>query len=152
MTEPTDIQAFPPEVTEKIEAYVYRLIDPRNGATFYIGKGQGDRVFSHARGEFANRSNKALPDGDEISDKIKQIRDIRHAGLQVGHVIHRYGMDDATAFQVEAALIDAYPGLTNIMNGAGSNDFGTTHAKEIINRYAAELAVFPHKVLMISVN
>ncbi|XMM16024.1 LAGLIDADG family homing endonuclease [Escherichia coli] len=26
--------------------------------------------------------------------------------------------------EVEAALIDAYPGLTNIMNGAGSNEFG----------------------------
>jgi hypothetical protein len=152
MTDQTDIQEFPPEVSEKIGAYVYRLIDPRNGATFYIGKGRGNRVFSHACGELANRSDKALPDSDEISDKIKQIRDIRLAGLQVGHVIHRYGMDDATAFQVEAALIDAYSGLTNIMNGAGSNDFGTSHAKEIINRYAAELAVFQHKVLMISVN
>ncbi len=157
MKDPTNIQEFPPEVTEKLNAYVYQLIDPRNDTIFYVGKGRGNRVFAHARGEFATRSNKALPDGDdeisdEISDKIKQIRDIRHAGLEVGHVIHRYGMDDATAFEVEAALIDAYPGLTNIMNGAGSNDYGVTHANEIVLRYAAKPADFQHKVLMISVN
>jgi hypothetical protein len=152
MTDPTDIQAFPPEVTEKIGAYVYRLIDPRNGATFYIGKGRGNRVFAHANGELATRSDKALPDGDEISDKLRQIQEIHDAGFKVGHVIHRYGMDDATAFEVEAALIDAYPGLTNIMNGAGSNDYGVTHANEIVSRYAAQPADFQHKVLMISVN
>ncbi len=153
MTDPADIQAFPPEVIEKIGAYVYRLIDPRSGFTFYVGKGKGNRVFDHARGELTSGNNKApLSDGDEISDKMKQIREINNAGFKVGHVIHRYGMDDATAFEVEAALIDAYPGLTNIMNGAGSNDFGATHAKGIIVRYAAELAVFQHKALLISVN
>lgn len=34
--------SFPPEVTAKLKAYVYRLIDPRNGETFYVGKGVGD--------------------------------------------------------------------------------------------------------------
>ena len=38
---------FSPEVCEKIEYYVYRLIDPRNGQTFYVGKGKGNRVFAH---------------------------------------------------------------------------------------------------------
>jgi hypothetical protein len=50
---------FPPEVVAKLKTYVYRLIDPRNGETFYVGKGQGDRVFSHVRGEI---------DGDEIGE------------------------------------------------------------------------------------
>ena len=53
---------------------------------------------------------------------------------------------------VEAALIDAYPGLTNIMDGHGNNDFGAMHAKEIIKRYNAETAQFKHKALLISVN
>jgi hypothetical protein len=61
-------------------------------------------------------------------------------------------MDDKTAFEVEAALIDAYPGLTNIVGGAGSSDFGAMHAKEIITRYCAEPAVFQHRALLISVN
>lgn len=61
-------------------------------------------------------------------------------------------MDDNTAFEVEAALIDAFPGLTNAVGGSGSNDYGVMHAKEIIARYSAEPAVFQQKALMINVN
>lgn len=39
-----DVESFPPEVIRKLKTYVYRPIDPRNGETFYIGKGQGNRV------------------------------------------------------------------------------------------------------------
>jgi hypothetical protein len=37
---------FPPGVAAKLKYYVYRLIDPRNGETFYVGKGKEDRVFT----------------------------------------------------------------------------------------------------------
>jgi hypothetical protein len=46
-------------------------------------------------------------------------------------------MDAATAFQVESALIDAYPGLTNNDPGIGSAAFGAMHAVEIVRRYTA---------------
>lgn len=140
-----EIKVFPAAVVTKLKTYVYRLIDPRNGETFYIGKGKGDRVFSHIRGE-------KQPEGDEIDNKLKRIWEIHLAGFEVGHVIHRHGLDDKTAFEVEAALIDAYPGLTNIAGGTGSNDFGAMHALEIIRRYSAEPAVFQHRALLISVN
>lgn len=55
-------------------------------------------------------------------------------------------------FEVEAALIDAYPGLTNMVGGAGSNDYGAMRSKEIITRYCAEPAIFTHRALLISVN
>jgi len=139
-----ELESFPPEVVSKLKTYVYRLIDPRNGETFYVGKGKGNRVFAHIRAE-------KNFDGDEIADKLKRIREIRIAGFEVGHVIHRHGMDDRTAFEVEAALIDAYPGLTNDVDGRG-NDYGSMHAKEIVCRYCAEPAVFQHKALLISVN
>jgi len=42
-------QRFPEEVCVKLGNYVYRLIDPRNGETFYVGKGKGNRVFVAAR-------------------------------------------------------------------------------------------------------
>ena len=141
----TEIESFPADVARKLKTYVYRLIDPRNGETFYVGKGQGDRVFSHVRGE-------QKIEGDELDNKLKRIREIRVAGFEVAHVIHRHGLDDKTAFEVEAALIDAYPGLTNAAGGAGSNDYGVMHAQEIVRRYRADPAVFEHKALLISVN
>lgn len=138
-------ESFSEDVTRELKTYVYRLIDPRNGETFYVGKGQGNRVFSHIHQE-------QDLDGDTLDNRLDHIRKIRVAGFEVSHVIHRHGMDNKTAFEVEAALIDAYPGLDNISGGIGSNDYGAMHAKEIIRRYAAEPAVFHHKSLLISVN
>lgn len=138
-------KSFSTAVARKLQWYVYRLIDPRNGETFYVGKGRGNRVFSHINAEQDLQ-------GDELDNKIKRIREIRLAGFEVGHVIHRHGMAEKTAFEVEAALIDAYPGLTNVAGGTGSNDYGVMHAKEIVARYAAQPAVFRHKALLISVN
>ena len=45
---------------------------------------------------------------------MKRIREIQITGFEVAHVIHRHGMDEATALEVEAALIDAYPGLSSL--------------------------------------
>jgi uncharacterized protein len=139
-----ELDAFPPDVILKLKTYVYRLIDPRNGETFYVGKGHGNRVFAHIRDELSQ-------DGDELSDKLKRIREVRLAGFEVAHVIHRNGMDDATAFEVEAALMDAYPGLSNVAGG-GSSEYGAMHAREIIRRYSAPPADFRHNAILISVN
>jgi uncharacterized protein len=140
-----DVESFSPEVVAELKTYVYRLIDPRNGETFYVGEGRGNRVCAHMREE------QGL-EGDELDNKLRRIREIRRAGLEVGHVIHRHGMDEKTALQVEAALIDAYPGLANIAGGVGG-DCGAAHAKEIVSRYAAEQADFKkHKALLITVN
>ena len=137
---------FTQEVIEELKYYVYRLIDPRNGETFYVGKGKGNRVFNHIK------CAKDQEELDDVSDKIQTIRDITIAGLDVIHVIHRHGLEEKQAFEVEAALIDAYPGAANIMSGAGSNDFGPMNAKEIFEKYSAEVAEFKHKVLMITIN
>ena len=40
---------FPEEVARRVGNYVYRLIDPRNGETFYVGKGRRNRVFQHVQ-------------------------------------------------------------------------------------------------------
>ena len=66
--QPSD--AFPPEVIQKLGTYVYRLIDPRNGETFYVGKGKGNRVFAHMRGEQGI-------EGDDLDNKTARIRQIR---------------------------------------------------------------------------
>ena len=94
--------------------YVYRLVDPRSGHTFYVGKGKGERVFQHV-----NDARKLKDKNeDEISLKIAQINDIVKDGTQhVIHIIQRWGLSEKEALEVEAALIDAYPGLTNIQSG-----------------------------------
>lgn len=138
-----EVTAFPTAVLTQIGTYVYRLIDPRDGETFYVGKGTGNRVFAHIREE-----------GDETDEnlKLKRIRDIHSAGFQVAHVIHRHGLDDSTAFQVEGALIDAYPGLSNIAGGHGNSEIGAMHALEVIRKYEAPLADFQHRALLLTVS
>lgn len=145
---------FPPEIVRRLKTYVYRLIDPRNGETFYVGKGKGNRVFAHIYAETS------IPESDEDagelkSNKLKRIREIRNAGFEVGHVIHRHGMNDETAREVEAALMEAYAGLTNIAGAYGSSaDRGVMHAQEIIRNWSAKPAVFAvtDRILLINVN
>ncbi len=97
--------------------YVYRLVDPRTLHTFYVGKGCGDRVFQHAKGVL---SKIALDeDENEMSLKEKQIAEIISTGKEVISIIHRRELTNKEALEVEAALIDAYPGLTNIQRGYG---------------------------------
>lgn len=93
--------------------YVYRLVDPRTLHTFYIGKGCGNRVFVHAK------NVRSLISSNEDADSLKAnvIQEIITAGKEVICIIHRWGMTENEAFEVEAALIDAYPGLTNIQSG-----------------------------------
>ena len=134
--------AFPAEVSNALNFYVYRLIDPRNGETFYVGKGKGNRVFAHASGaKDAFEPAEVEDDRPLLSDKLSRIYDILKSGLSVQHVIHRHGLDNKTAYEVEAALIEAYPAVTNIAGGHGSLDRGVAHSSEIIRRYMAEEAV-----------
>jgi uncharacterized protein len=135
-------------VTDKLKFYVYRLIDPRNGETFYVGKGKGNRVLAHIRDEL----QRLEVDEDATSLKLKRIRDIRNAHFEVAHVIHRHGMDGNNAFEVEAAIIDAFPGLSNEVGGAGSKDRGAMHVREIMQIYGAKIARFEHRALLICVN
>lgn len=136
---------FSQHVTEEIGHYVYRLIDPRNGETFYVGKGIGSRVFAHIKGEAATNS-------DELSQKLQRIREIRLDGFEVGHIIHRHGLDEKTAYEVEAALIDAYPAVTNSVGGHYSDERGVMHAIQIMQQYEAPEAVFQHRAILITIN
>ena len=138
---------FPPGVTGQLNWYVYRLIDPRNGETFYVGKGQGDRIFQHAKGALS-----ATKDEDTADLKFSRIKAIWAAGLDVGHVIHRHNIENEdVAFQIEAALIDAYPGLTNEVSGHGSDDYGCRHVEQIIAEYAAEPFEAREPLILISI-
>ena len=71
------IEIFPQEIVEALGCYVYRLIDPRNGETFYVGRGKDQRVFHHARGEVDD------PDRHAADPKVERIHEIRALGMDV---------------------------------------------------------------------
>jgi len=139
----TPILQFSANVQARLSFYVYRLIDPRNGETFYVGKGKGNRVFEHVLDKL---------EVQDPEDKLQRVRAISQAGLQVGHIIHRHGMDEKTALEVEAALIDAYPGLTNLQGGIESSSRGSRHASEVIRQYQAKEVEFAHKAMLVNLN
>jgi hypothetical protein len=136
---------FSPTVSERLQHYVYRLIDPRTGETFYVGRRVGNRVFAHVNDELK-------AEADELSDKLRLIRKIRVAGFDVAHVIHRHGLTEDQAVEVEAALIDAYPAVTNEVGGEESDERGLMHSRQIIEQYEAPEAAIKHKAVLITVN
>lgn len=138
--------SIPSEVEDKLGYYVYRLVDPRNGATFYVGKGIGSRVLAHI-----NEANACI-DLDSDSEKEKRIHEIHDNGLEVDIFIHRHGLDEPTAFEVEAALIEAYPNLTNIAGGHHSSERGLKTLQEIKIQYAADPLVAQHNIVTININ
>ena len=138
------MRKFKPAVVKSLGFYVYRLVDPRNDETFYVGKGSGNRVFRHIHDELN-------ADEDPTHLKLSIIRSIRQKGLTVDHIIHRHGMDEATALEVESALIDVYPSLTNIAPGIGAFR-GPATAASLNCRYAPQEIEFRHKVVLVRIS
>lgn len=152
---------FSDEVCQHLGCYVYRLVDPRDGQTFYVGKGSGNRVYSHAKNELADILTKKnyAASGDDIEEdtvslKSERIRGIVAAGLEVVSIIHRHGMDDHTAFEVEGALIDAYPDLTNIQGGHASNGRGCMAPEQIVEQYELPVIDVPpsDRLILFNIN
>ena len=54
---------------DQLQYYVYRLIDPRTGQTFYVGKGKGNRLYAHINDALKNFDGHSYEDSneDEIS-------------------------------------------------------------------------------------
>ena len=122
-----EIKRFSPEVCKELNYYVYRLVDPRNGQTFYVGKGRNNRVFAHAACALSNYSDVDYdPEQDDDTNlKYKTNRDIKNAGLEVIYIIQKYGLEQRDAFVIESALIDAYSierKLTNKIKGFSSSE------------------------------
>ncbi len=140
-------EAFPAGVAERLGWYVYRLIDPRNGETFYVGKGRGNRIFHHVKSALST-----IDDEDATDLKLQRIKDISSAGLAVGHVIHKHNIEsEDVAFQIEAALIEAYPGVTNKVGGHDTGDYGCRHVEEIVSEYASQAFEAAEPLILISI-
>ena len=123
------MNSFPADIIEKIGYYVYVYVDPFTDSVFYIGKGKGNRCFSHINN---------LDD----SEKSKRIIDIKNKGEIPKIEILAFGLNEKNALRVEAAAIDliGIKQLTNLQKGHQSEELGRKtiddltalfHAKQI---------------------
>ena len=130
--------------------YVYALIDPRNDKVFYIGKGIGNRVFSHEI-----ESGKS-PESEK--KKLQKIREIEANGCSVKRLIVNWGLSESEAFVAEATLINMLNRmpdiqLTNEVSGHHVHESLTTEEFELM--YGAiplEKEDIKHNVLVIKIN
>ena len=106
---------FTPYVSERLKHYVYLLRDPRDGKTFYVGKGHDNRVFAHAQDALSEETGK--------TDKLDRIRQIHAAGGVVDSALLRFGLTEATAFEVESAVIQLL-GLDTLDNQVAGHHIG----------------------------
>lgn len=145
---------FKQSVIEALGFYVYALVDPRDRRIFYIGKGENNRVFDHARD--------ALCGEDAASLKLSTIRDILAEGEQVEYYILRHNLTEDEALLVESALIDmlTYEAfntervLTNLVAGHHQWNEGIKTAEEINIMYdCAKIEPAPaDRMLLVSMN
>lgn len=105
------------EMAAEKRCYVYYLEDPRDRSIFYIGKGQGDRVFRHTKEAASYFQHESAP-----SEKLERLRTILAEGLKPRHVILRSGLSEVEALEVEAAMIDllGIENLSNMVRGTGT--------------------------------
>ena len=92
--------------------YVYRLVDPRDGAPFYVGKGTGRRAHVHVAAVRRGKIDNGL--------KCQRISEILSAGLEVVVETIKDRLTEQDAFVLERRLIAEGVGLTNIARGVVS--------------------------------
>ena len=139
-----NITEFSSKTIENLAYYVYIYSDPDTREPFYVGKGKGNRVFNHM-----------IQDGE--NDKINKIKEIRARGKEPIIEILVHGVDENTAFKVEAAAIDliGVDKLTNAQRGHHVATYGRIEVNTLNARYASEELFnqdITDNVMMIRVN
>ncbi len=134
---------------KKLNYYVYLLVDPRDTRDkkiFYVGKGKGERIYSHVLTHFKGQKNKSL--------KLQRIEEIIEAGEQVQHFVLRHGLTEKEAFEVESAAIDLIgkQNLTNEVKGYHADERGKMTLKTIKLMYEPEKVEILEPILLININ
>ena len=130
--------------------YVYALIDPRDEKIFYIGKGTGDRVFSH------EAESAKVPNSERA--KLRKIKEIENSGFAVKRVIVNWGLTEDEAFASEASLINLNKYIPDIQL---TNEVSGHHVHEALSVEDFELQYgaiplkqedIKHSILVIKIN
>ena len=145
------ITAFSEKALSAINGYyVYALIDPRSNDVFYIGKGIGNRVFSHE----AESGKSSEPE----KEKIQRIQDIENDGFSVKRIMVNWGLSEQEAFAAEASLINLFNvvsdnQLTNIVAGHHVHESLTVENFELMHgAESLKIEEIKHNILVIKIN
>ena len=136
------MKKFNKETIQKLKRYVYLLSDPETGDVFYVGKGKGNRVFSH------------LKDYSQ-SEKAKKIQELKSKNMNPKIEILVHGIDDElTIKKIESAMIDLVGknNLTNVVGGYESTDFGRMDITQVVAKYSSKKADIKEPVLLIKLS
>ena len=137
-----DLNDFTREDFERLQYYVYLYVDPFSDTPFYVGKGKGKRADHH------------LTDKGE-HPLVARLNDIRSRGSLPRVEILAYGLDEDTAFKVEAAAIDliGFQNLTNRQIGHGAAQYGRQSIDALRTRFAREpLTVVQHDCIALKID
>ena len=138
------ISRFSKNTINAIGYYVYGLRYPRKQDYFYIGKGKGNRVFSHVKQTSARG----------ISDpKFDIISTLRSEGGPEIDII-RHGLTEQEALLLESALIDVLgvDQIANKVKGFNSEKYGLMSPKNIEAQYKGKPLVKPIKAVCFKIN
>jgi hypothetical protein len=137
------ITALSDAIHAQLKAYVYLLIDPRNDEVFYVGKGNRSRLLAH---------EKEARNSVRETKKLTRIRAIEKCGREVTLKLHRTGMTDDQALEVEGALIDVYTNSLNAVTGKHNNSRGAMLLKEFVQIHNAKKAKIQEPTILININ
>ena len=135
-------QKFSHSVIKELKYYVYIYSHPTTKEIFYVGKGKGNRVFSHLEDE-------------KDSKKVNFLNDLKKQKLQPKIEILIHGLDDEkTALRVESSIIDllGVDNLTNIQNGYKSATFGRMSIEQINSAYDQQEVEITEPSILIRIN
>ena len=135
------VKKLPSCVTRELGHYVYLYVDPETKKVFYVGKGKGNRMLSHASGRGKTRH-------DAVIRKLRR----RRLKPQVEVLIHGLKSEEE-ALAVEMAAIDllGLENLTNEVGGHHSSRRGRMSLDQLIALYQRKKADIREPVILIRI-